>query len=57
MAAQQIHQEEGWATGVGRSSSMYPNSWILVENPIDSKTGWKNDSTNTYFYILANVYF
>ncbi len=47
--------EEGWDTGDGRSSSIQPNSRIAIENHQGGKLGWKNDSTNTYFYILANI--
>ncbi len=37
MAARQIHQEEGWATGVGKSTSIQPNSRILIEKPQPAK--------------------
>jgi hypothetical protein len=50
-------QEEGWDTGVGKSSSIKPNCKILIENPLACKADWKNDSTNTNFYTLANICF
>jgi hypothetical protein len=37
-----ISQEIGWDTGVGRSSSAYPNSRILILNPLADKAGQKN---------------
>ncbi len=32
----------GWGTSVGRSSSIYPNRRILIENPMARFTGQKN---------------
>ncbi len=37
-----ISQEIGWDTGVGRSSSAYSNSRILILNPLADKGGQKN---------------
>ncbi len=44
-----ILQDAAWDTGVGRSSSIWPNSGILTENPLAGLAGQKN-------YILGNVH-
>ncbi len=36
-----IPQEGGWDRGVGRSSSIKPNSTILIENFLAGKAQWK----------------
>ncbi len=59
--AEQLHGrppwEGGWDTGVGRSSSIQPNSEILIENSLVGKTCQKNDSTKLIFKNLQTYIF
>jgi hypothetical protein len=52
-----IPWEEGWGTGVGRSSSIYPNSKNLIENPeklSESEFG-KFTSMEKYTQLLFDI--
>jgi hypothetical protein len=50
-------RKRGWNAGVGRSSSIKPNSRILIENPLANPAGHKNDSTQLVFKSLQTYIF
>ncbi len=50
------HRVRGWATGVGRSSSMQLNSWILLENPWLVKLDRKMIALNQFLHTCKHIF-
>ncbi len=52
-----ISWKGGWGACVGKSSSIHPRSRLLNKSLLSSTADWKNDSSNTNFYILETFIF
>jgi hypothetical protein len=46
----------GWVKGVGQSTSIYPNSGILIKQPLAGKASIRNDSSKLFFKEVAYMY-